>query len=48
MKEGALLVESGPFEDFSFKIYRLEYTKEERKDIPYPGLVKFLDRYNLK
>lgn len=41
--EGLLLVEVGPFMDFSWRTYRVEYRGEERKDKPYPGWKKFLE-----
>ncbi|MHB8137851.1 MAG: hypothetical protein ACYDGO_05620, partial [Smithellaceae bacterium] len=41
IKEGALLVVSGPYEDFSWSTHRIEYRASERTDIPYPGLEKF-------
>jgi hypothetical protein len=40
--EGVLLIEVGPFMDFSWRTYRVEYRGEERKDKPYPGWKKFL------
>lgn len=41
INEGALLIESGPHMDLTFKTYRVEYRGEERADIPYPGLDQF-------
>lgn len=41
MEEGMLLVESGPYSDFSFRVHRVQYDKEERTDTPYPGRTKF-------
>ena len=38
VKEGVLLIVGGPYMDFSFKTYRVEYRGSERIDIPYPGL----------
>jgi len=42
LQEGTLLVESGPFMDLTFRTYRVEYRGEERTEIPYPGLKKFM------
>ncbi|WP_158641951.1 FAD-dependent oxidoreductase [Corallococcus sp. AB018] len=42
MKEGALLVSSGPYSDLSFRVHRPEYRSTERTLHPYPGLKKFL------
>lgn len=41
LAEGILLVEGGPYSDFSFKTYRVEYSQAERTDTPYPGLDRF-------
>jgi len=41
LQEGTLLVESGPFMDFSYRTYRVEYRGDERTLVPYPGLKKF-------
>jgi hypothetical protein len=41
INEGALLIEGGPFMDFSFKTYRVEYRGKERVRLPYPGLAVF-------
>lgn len=41
LKEGACLLEGGPYDDFRFKTYRIEYRGAERVEIPYPGLAKF-------
>jgi len=39
LKEGALIVEAGPFEDLKMRIYRPEYDFPEKStDQPYPGL----------
>jgi hypothetical protein len=43
LKEGALLITRGPFMDFSFNTYRVEYRGEERTELPYPGLEKFME-----
>ncbi len=42
MNEGVLLIEIGPFQDFSYKIVRVEYDIIE-KDSLYPGLREFMD-----
>lgn len=42
IKEGVLLVEVGPFMDFSWRTYRAEYRGTERTDRPYPGLREFM------
>lgn len=43
LNEGRLAVESGPYEDLSFKKWVVQYSQEERqKAIPYPGLQSFL------
>lgn len=39
--EGALIVGSGPYEDMSWRLHRVEYRGEERTDAPYPGLDQF-------
>jgi hypothetical protein len=41
MREGVLLVQAGPFMDFSWKTYRVEYRGTERTLRPYPGLKSF-------
>jgi len=41
LKEGLLIVESGPFMDMSFKMYRTQYRDNERIEKPYPGLKEF-------
>lgn len=41
LAEGILLVEGGPYSDFSFKTYRVEYSQDERTNSPYPGLMEF-------
>ncbi len=41
LKEGALLVEAGPFMDFTYHTYKVEYRNEERKETPYNGLKNF-------
>lgn len=41
LKEGALLIMSGPHLDFTFNTNRAEYRGDERKEIPYPGLEEF-------
>jgi hypothetical protein len=41
LKEGVLLVETGPFMDFKHRIYRAEYRGPEKTEMPYPGLETF-------
>lgn len=41
LSEGALIVESGPYMDFTWRQRRAEYSEKEKTDIPYPGLEKF-------
>jgi hypothetical protein len=42
MREGVLLVESGPYApDLSIRVHRVEYRQAERTAKPYPGLEKF-------
>lgn len=41
IKEGILLIQSGPHMDLTFKTYRVEYRDQERVNIPYPGLEQF-------
>lgn len=41
IREGALLIDGGPYMDMSFKTYRVEYSGAERTDLPYPGLETF-------
>ncbi len=41
LKEGVALIEGGPYSDFSFKTYRVEYCGGERTEAPYPGLEGF-------
>lgn len=41
MREGVLLVQSGPFMDLSYRTYRAEYEVHERVMQPYPGLENF-------
>lgn len=41
LKDGVLLVEGGPYSDFSYKTFRVEYVAAERVDAPYPGLEEF-------
>ena len=43
INEGVLLVEIGPFADLSWHTYRVEYRNEEKIEMPYPGLKKFMD-----
>lgn len=38
INEGVLLIEGGPYMDFSYKTYRVEYRGHERTEKPYPGL----------
>lgn len=42
IEEGVLLVEVGPFMDFSWRTHRVEYRNDERTEMPYPGLKKFM------
>jgi hypothetical protein len=42
IKDGALLVQSGPYGFMEFRTSRVEYISEERVMIPYPGLIEFL------
>lgn len=42
IKEGVLIVESGPNMSFEFVKYRVEYKEDERTLRPYPGLDEFL------
>jgi hypothetical protein len=47
IKEGVLLVQAGPYSDFSWRTYRVEYRGPERTLTPYPGLKGFRDaRYS--
>ena len=41
LREGALLVMSGPHECFEWTQYRLEYAEHERTERPYPGIEEF-------
>jgi hypothetical protein len=42
MNEGLLIVESGPYMDMSFRMYRTQYRGDERTVLnPYPGVKKF-------
>lgn len=42
-EEGKLMITAGPFMDFSWKTYKVEYRKEEKElEMPYPGLKKFM------
>jgi len=41
LKEGILIVESGPYMYMSWRQHRVEYRGEERVTIPYPGLDQF-------
>ena len=43
IKEGVLLVETGPFMDMSWRTFRVEYKPAERTEFPYPGLRKFME-----
>ena len=44
LREGRLVIQTGPFLDFSFKNILVQYSEQERSpDIPYPGLQTFLD-----
>lgn len=45
IEEGVLLVQIGPFSDFSIKTYRVEYTKQE-KSLLYEGLRDFMENRN--
>ena len=47
LREGLILVESGPYMDMTFKQFRLEYRGEERVMYPYAALEQFKkDRQN--
>lgn len=47
LKQGVVLVQSGPYEDLSYRTHRVEYRGEERSDHPYPGLKSFMsDRFS--
>ncbi len=47
INEGVLLIQSGPHMDLTFKTYRVEYRRDERTEIPYPGLEQFKNiRFN--
>lgn len=41
LKEGVLLIEGGPYSDFSYKTFRAEYSLSELSSGPYPGLLEF-------
>jgi len=41
LQEGMILVESGPYMDFTYHTIRVEYHGAERTAFPYPGLIKF-------
>ncbi len=41
LKEGVLIVESGPYYPFTWRKHRVEYRNEERTNIPYPDLKEF-------
>jgi hypothetical protein len=41
LREGVLLVTSGPYLDLSVRTYRVEYRGEERVQRPYPGIEAF-------
>lgn len=41
LKEGLLIVESGPYMDVSWRQHKIVYRGEERTRIPYPGLDEF-------
>ena len=41
LREGVALIQAGPFEDFSYKTYRIEYKREEQEERLYPGLSSF-------
>lgn len=41
LKEGIIIVESGPYMDMSWHQHRVEYRGEEKIRIPYPGLDQF-------
>ncbi len=40
--QGAILIDSGPYEDFSYVTHRVEYRGDERVDQPYQGIDSFL------
>jgi hypothetical protein len=41
LKEGLIIVESGPYMNMSWLTHRVEYRGDERSRIPYPGLEEF-------
>jgi len=41
LKEGVLMIQSGPDASFNFHTYRVEYSGRERTQSPYPGLDEF-------
>jgi hypothetical protein len=43
IKEGLLLIQMGPFMDFSWRTYAVQYKQEEKIETPYPGLKKFME-----
>lgn len=38
INQGVLLIVGGPYMDFSYKTYRVEYRGDERTENPYPSL----------
>ncbi len=43
LNDGVLLIETGPSMDMTWTTIRLEYKSEERTELPYPGLRKFME-----
>jgi len=41
LDKGALIVESGPYMPFTWRQHRVEYRRNERTKMPYPGLIEF-------
>lgn len=41
LNQGALIVESGPYMDLSWRQHRAEYRGDERTNFPYPGIEEF-------
>lgn len=47
LKEGLLVITTGPFMDLSFRTYRVRYTGDQRTGIPYKNLNQFkIERQN--
>lgn len=43
LNEGVLLIETGPSMNLTWTTLRLEYKKDKRTDLPYPGLKEFME-----